>query len=567
MQKELFQKFHQLPLNLKNLLFSREAVEYIEIVEDEYNIVLTEFLMKVVVGDIGLRDVGKILVRDFGQTYENAAEISGKLIKNIFLKEIDILNAGKTPVMTQTPNPYFGASSRPTLTKNSYQKYSQKEQESKTPFIVKKAPERVPSLYAPLGAMPKMLRENARQKTITKPWTGKEASSIVPTTQDITNLLRLEHHSSPGDAFIRAPIHTEEKTKFSKNITDMNTEEFIEELIRVQNLPVPNDDAKKRFTTIMFSYVKGIRDDYELKEKLMAPWKMGGMDFSSAMVENIQKMSAQKMVQQKETAKRSEAFDHESAIVEVQAPRKEVMPMAPKAPAPMPNLKHTPTNVPFTGREAPSERTVRRLPTNPLVQGWAPHQTQLKPISRPPLVKPKPVPAKLPVEQSAKEISYATKPQVLGGPSAPAPVRVPATKTLITPPAFTPPRLRPQLSSGKMAIMDIKAPVTPTGPIEELRAFTIKDLRQLSPRPEQVMEILKGKFDLLTEESYDRLAEGIKAWKQSPLHQLYIELGQESLEQGKPIEVIMENRKAAEQNYLTPEEFYAIADLNRKVRF
>jgi len=74
-------------------------------------------------------------------------------------------------------------------------------------------------------------------------------------------------------------------------------------------------------------------------------------------------------------------------------------------------------------------------------------------------------------------------------------------------------------------------------------------------------------FNLLEEEDYAKKLEGIKLWRRSPINKLYLEIGSLSISENKPVDVIIEERKLNNQEYLTADEFNAIMDLNKSLRF
>ncbi|HCU47477.1 TPA: hypothetical protein DIC39_00205 [Patescibacteria group bacterium] len=61
--------------------------------------------------------------------------------------------------------------------------------------------------------------------------------------------------------------------------------------------------------------------------------------------------------------------------------------------------------------------------------------------------------------------------------------------------------------------------------------------------------------------------QAVRAWQASPVYQLYLTLGRESIEQAKSVDSIIATRQADGQETLTLAEFEAIADLNQKLRF
>ncbi len=125
---------------------------------------------------------------------------------------------------------------------------------------------------------------------------------------------------------------------------------------------------------------------------------------------------------------------------------------------------------------------------------------------------------------------------------------------------------RPVLSP-KPQLVDVKAPPKVVGPLEELRTLSLVDFRRLGSTPQEALSKIKGKIDLLGENSITRRVEAVRAWKSSVVYQQYLRLGRESIEQGKTIGVIVGAHQAQGDSVLTEEEFNAIADFNAKLRF
>lgn len=121
------------------------------------------------------------------------------------------------------------------------------------------------------------------------------------------------------------------------------------------------------------------------------------------------------------------------------------------------------------------------------------------------------------------------------------------------------------VGADKKPIPDVKAPPRLVGPIDELRALTIKDIRRISEDPAVATQKIAEKINALGKESLSKKAEAINAWKGSPVYQLYLTVGQMNL--GGDMAKIMDERKTGGKEYLTPKEFDALLDLNEKLRF
>jgi len=116
---------------------------------------------------------------------------------------------------------------------------------------------------------------------------------------------------------------------------------------------------------------------------------------------------------------------------------------------------------------------------------------------------------------------------------------------------------RPQMN-------DIIRPQTKLqGPVDELANLDLVNFRRLSDDPVEAAKIIKNKVELLEEESFTKRQQGISAWRKSPLYKMYIAAGQQSIQQGKPVEEII---KEAGPGNLDIKQFNAIMELNRTLR-
>ena len=154
-------------------------------------------------------------------------------------------------------------------------------------------------------------------------------------------------------------------------------------------------------------------------------------------------------------------------------------------------------------------------------------------------------------------------------PMAPAPI-IEKPKETAVPGRVSMAQARSEASlPGKTRMDDIKyVPKTKlTGPVDELGEMSLIDFRRLSDDPAVAATSIKGKIKLLEEDNYSQRLLGIKAWRESPLYKLYLSIGQESIGEHKSIEAVIIDRLKANAEYLTQEEFNAIMDLNKDLRF
>src|SRR3989339_143418 len=120
---------------------------------------------------------------------------------------------------------------------------------------------------------------------------------------------------------------------------------------------------------------------------------------------------------------------------------------------------------------------------------------------------------------------------------------------------------------GKVKMEDVKFVPKLLGPIEELKEIDLVNFRRLDSDPNKAIFKINNKIKFLEEESFAKRLAGIKAWRQSKINTLYLNMGRESINIQKPIEDIINIRKNNNQEYLTIEEFSAVMDLNKGLRF
>ncbi len=144
----------------------------------------------------------------------------------------------------------------------------------------------------------------------------------------------------------------------------------------------------------------------------------------------------------------------------------------------------------------------------------------------------------------------------------------PRQKIEVQKPEFRSPLIkRNNLDNYKKKVSDIKFKEKTISPIQELSQINIGTFRKLSDNPIEAAQKIINKIDSFEGESNLRKAEAIKNWRQSDLYKTYIDLGRKSMESGKSIEKIIEEKVLANEKTLNLEEFQVISDLNKKIKF
>ncbi|MCD4704756.1 hypothetical protein K8R66_01635 [bacterium] len=124
-----------------------------------------------------------------------------------------------------------------------------------------------------------------------------------------------------------------------------------------------------------------------------------------------------------------------------------------------------------------------------------------------------------------------------------------------------------QKDSSRRKMSDIKTKEKVISPIEELSQVSITVFRRLSNNPVEAAQKIINKISSFERESYMRKAKAIQNWRQSEVYKMYISLGRGSMESGISIEKIIEQKILANEKVLSIDEFKAISDLNKKIKF
>jgi len=106
-----------------------------------------------------------------------------------------------------------------------------------------------------------------------------------------------------------------------------------------------------------------------------------------------------------------------------------------------------------------------------------------------------------------------------------------------------------------------------TGPVEELNGMTLKSFRFLGTNAQDRANKILEKINILEQDSYTKKVAGVKGWRNSPVNKLYLNLGAEGMSAGKDINVLINEKKVAGEEVLDMEEFVAISDINKSLRF
>ncbi len=289
-----------------------------------------------------------------------------------------------------------------------------------------------------------------------------------------------------------------------------------------------------RFSQILKTYLRGIRDRLETKATLMKPFLSGGLSFDEDSAGKVMSL-AEKIVNPVKS--RPAGIPPEAELFNVE---------------PLPKIK-------------PTESEKIGLAQRPEIARDAAYDFSRLAKKGETAAQAVPTEAMPKIAPEAQEISLtlAKKAEPKEPPLASATTGNVGTMPLI--------KLRFQAENlnqnPKTRVEDVKYVPRVMGPLDEIKYMDLINFRRLDREPIKSAGKIKNKISLLEEENYGKKLEGIKYWRSCPLYKLYLAIGNLSIGENKPIDVIIEERKMAGLDYLTDEEFKVIMDLNKSLRF
>jgi len=374
--------------------------------------------------------------------------------------------------------------------------------------------------------------------------------------------------------------HTEEPKKIISEPAverSMAINAIIEKILRKYNLQFENEVMLKRFSKVLESRIRGLRDSLGIKDVLTRPKKIGGLELESGLVQDI--------IQ--ETERESQLLEREVPIA-----KSPVMPAPEQAQQPAnkeePDRAFAPAPPPFVPRPGQPPKEEKNEPIMAEAEEEKPEQLaeeirkeleSIKDKKHEPAIKAPPLeikasePAPVPKTEQVEKIKVEAEPasikkdEPISTPIAPdkkhGVIKPQDSKPFDQPIEPLPKRM--VVESSRPQMVDIRLPQKVVGPIEELKDIDLKEFRRLGASPQDSIEKVLEKVYLLEEESWDLKMKGIKAWQESETNKLYIDIGLESLKNGSPVKVVINRRKNEGLPQLSYEEFIAIGELNKKI--
>ena len=417
-----------------------------------------------------------------------------------------------------------------------------------------------------------------------QPVVSKEKSQPAP-----------EMNQAPQPPVKKAPaVNNETRTKMSAGLTFSREDQ--EEIKKYQPLQATSQvdyeavadeitagfafadkdqDLIKRLKNIIIARIKGVRDDLEAKDVLMKSRLSGGMEFSSAEADSLLKIIKDWTKSGRIpdlSASNSRKSDSNSMKVDFSAKKNKPVSSAPD------NLPQADSQPSFTEEDG---LPVVKLPQDVMaVDKFLPMEQEEEDKNNNETEKVLPLKPKngkiktvnedlaevkvKPEEKKLPEVNVAKNTPVV-------PIKDQSLPTAKPLPYVSDKKIPDTVINGKNSqkpsLDDVKFFKQTSGPIDELENMTIIEFRRIAADPKVIIRKIKEKIDLLEEQGFSKKMEGISAWHKSEVNRFYRLLGQTSMSEGKPIEEIIRTRLFAGKPTLSLDEFEAVMELNRQLRF
>ncbi|PLX25087.1 hypothetical protein C0580_03325 [Candidatus Parcubacteria bacterium] len=424
-----------------------------------------------------------------------------------------------------------------------------------------------------------------------------EKHTEVSTAPIQDNFVPVEHkvtgHSDDKAVFAFHPEDQEQLEKIAQSMPiddskKYSIEKIVDKLVEKQELKFDNEN-KEKFIEVLYNFFRGRRKVPVVREILSTKIVSSKKKLSSQTVDNI--LSVVKGIKNR--------IDSEGGLVV----RQSDMPSLPEQPVSKVDVAQMDPN-PVANKESfsiPEEDKIKVIEDDfSDIEGNIEADKEIEKALSEIKIKDEKAPVKnLPeetkVEDEAKPVEIKKAPEIKIAPkqskAKPAPsVAIPKEKDLESLPKV----IRPgQGVAAKKQMVDVVAkaapetqePISPaptekaaeiskpevkhvlSGPVQELQDMTLKNFKRLSDTADGRADKVLEKINLLEQDSYTKKAQGIEAWRRSETYKIYLALGAESMIENKKIEEIAKEKEAKGEDFLDADEFSAISDLNKKLRF
>lgn len=330
-------------------------------------------------------------------------------------------------------------------------------------------------------------------------------------------------------------------------------EAFVKELLVGEGLKLSSEELQHRLEFLLVAYLRGVRTKEQTVMTMGRAIKVGGLELlpeqAGLLIDKLEERKATVEVEIISGPVPEKSIERSSVSLPPKPVATDVSKQIAPAPAPIPTPTPAPAPISLAARDA--EDLAKRYT---VLTGKAPTEAVA------PLMTARVTAAVSKSDEltrSAEQLDSKTK--VILRQTAPRPTPVIPTLSDVS--------LPPTSAGSKIPMHDVKYVHRLTGPLEELQMMGLVDFHRLSTDPQQAILKIQDTVALLKGQSYEKMVEGIKAWRQSPINTLYVVMSGEAMRAGKSVVAVARERKEAGKESLTAEEVKAIIKLNTLLRF
>ena len=325
----------------------------------------------------------------------------------------------------------------------------------------------------------------------------------------------------------------------------LDLDKDIETVIQEAGLILPSVDLVNRFKSILSTYLKGIRNKIDARAAFAKPVSQGGLNLSAEEAARVFKVCD------------SQKFKSIDVVLAAPTVKEMLPPPVTKLDKLIDSAEKSAVAGEYNLKQALASGQVKKPAALDLAH-------ELEAADK---ILDLPLPEKIAaVNLTPKAVKMVVPPtaKIVPPLAPPAPIAA-KTAPVARPLAGNRPVAAP--AGGKPKIQDIKPMPKVMGPTEELQFLDLVNFRRLGQNPAETTAKIFSKIKLLERDGYDKMINGVRAWRQSPVNRLYIRLGQEALAKGVTLQETIDARQKANQEYLKMEEIEALVSLNSKLVF
>lgn len=568
---DYLQQFNNLSKDLRTRISSPEIMSAISALEIEYKVELAAFVMKVMIKKYSANKLAFPLMSDLKMNPDKAKLLEKELLEKVFFKVKNYLGIDDDTEESSVRETKQEELSKAPV-KGSLKLEESKGKEKKNLFFQKQ--EKIAKIEEPKK---NLLIDNAKDRL-----EEIESEKTKQTTQV---------NSQPGNE-----VKTSQKIIENKDIEltkkyNLSIDNQVKEAIEASSISLSSLYLSDRLFLTLKTYLKGIRDKISTRSVLLRSVSEGGLGLDNISVDKLfksldkLKLNTEKNIVMKKPPissflEKKQAEEYLKNINDNYDLKKSI------ASQPELDNKRNNQNNLNTNKDKTKEVSDALVEKNN-IEAKKLEETENQLVEKPRSVEEKPDSPKLSTSEEKetevtkdhkRSIFHSTKKEKAFKKSEESVKKISASDLALNKeieevinkeiePQIDKNKFQPKLNSSQPRLDDIRMVNKIMGPIDELRHIDIVNFRRLAKTTEESVLSIKSKLNLLEKSSYEKMILGIEAWRKNPLNQLYRDITIESINQGKPIPEIIEQRKVEKKDVLSVEEFKALINFNREITF